>query len=166
MKVWNKLSVKSKYYLICFLNLGLWWGGLALIDLSFINLIFFLTAFIWHFALMTPGLKEQVLARNDRYSFLAVAVRINYYLQLFINFKKVPYASSFIRAISPVLFTLLLFLVGGRGNLLFTLLGSFAFELVYVLVKNKTHQFPSSPLVHTSDPGIPVANLPEEKSHE
>lgn len=170
MMMWNKLSVKARYYIISFLNLGVCWGVMALFNVDFLNLIFFLTAFIWHFALLTPGLKDQVLTKHDRYSFLAVAVRINHYLQIFIDPKKIPYASSVIRAISPVLFALLLFLVGGRGNLIFTLLGSLCFEVVYVIVKKKTNALQTdsvtSPLEHINDLDTPPAIPSAEKNHE
>jgi hypothetical protein len=161
MKVWNKLSILAKYYLISFINLGLCSAILLVINVEFINLIFFLTAFVWHFALQTPGLKEKVMTNHHRLSFLAVVVRVNHYLQVFINLKNIPYATSFIRAISPAMFIFLLFILGGSGNILFTLLGSFCFEVVYVIVKKK-----SSPLVHISDLDIPPAIPTVEKSHE
>lgn len=167
MSLAAKLSIHSKYYLVSFLNLGICWGILALLEINFLNVIFFLTAFVWHFALVTPGLKEKVMTHHHKLSFLAVVVRMNHYLQLFINLKKIPYASSFIRAISPVVFTFLLFILGGGGNLLFTLLGSFCFELVYLLVKNKTTWFEeTSPLERTSDSEIPPVIPSAEKTHE
>ncbi|AUN99817.1 hypothetical protein DOM21_01685 [Bacteriovorax stolpii] len=149
MKLWEKLSAKARYYIISFTNLAICWGILYLLNLDFLNIIFFLTAFTWHFALLTPGLKEQILTSNNRFSFLAVVVRSNHYLQMFINLKRVPYASSFIRAISPVIFTLLLFMVGGKGNLLFTLLGSLCFEVVYLFSKKKRDELPPIPSEHT-----------------
>lgn len=149
MKLWEKLTPKARYYIISFSNLAVCWGILYLLNLDFLNIIFFLTAFTWHFALLTPGLKEQILTSNNRFSFLAVVVRSNHYLQMFINLKRVPYASSIIRAISPVIFTLLLFMVGGKGNILFTLLGSFCFEAVYLVSKRKKDELPPIPSEHT-----------------
>jgi hypothetical protein len=137
MKIWNRLSVLARYYLISFLNLSVCSAILLIIDVEFINIIFFLTAFIWHFALQTPGLKDKVMTNHHKLSFLAVVVRLNHYLQIFINLKKVPYASSFIRALSPAMFTFLLFILGGAGNILFTLAGSIAFEVVYLIAKKK-----------------------------
>lgn len=160
-----KLSERARYYIIFMVALVLYWGALTLLQFEFINIIFFLTAYIWHFALMTPGLKEQVLTKNQRYSFLSVVVRLNHYLQIFINLKRVPFASSFIRAISPALFACLLLLVGGRGNILFTFLGSFCFEVIYiVLVKRKKELF--SPSEHTDGLDTPPVIPSEEKTHE
>ena len=122
MKVWNKLSFLSKYYILSFVNLGICFGIIYLADVHFVDKIFFLTAFVWHFSLQTPGLKEKVMTNHHKLSFLAVVVRLNYYLQLFINLKRLPYASSFIRAISPALFTFLLFILCGQGNIFFLLL--------------------------------------------
>ncbi len=167
MKMWQKLSAKARYYIISFLNLAVCWGVLYLLNLEFLDIIFFLTAFIWHFALATPGLKEQVLTSSNRYSFLAVVVRVNHYLQIFINLKKIPFSSSLIRAISPAIFTLLLFIVGGRGNILFTLLGSFCFEVVYVMTKKQVSGGEGViPSVRTSAPGIDPGSQHAEKSHE
>ena len=109
-------------------------------------------AFVWHFALLTPDLKDKVMTKHHRLSFLAVVVRINYYLQLFINLRRIPYASSFIRALSPLTFSFLLLVLGGTGNLLFTLLGSFCFEAVYKLVSKK-----SNLSMRTNDLEIPPA---------
>lgn len=166
MKAWNKLSVLSKYYLISFATLAVCFGIIVLIDFNFIDQIFFLTAFVWHFSLQTPGLREKVMTNHHKLSFLAVIVRLNHYLQIFINVKRLPYASSFIRAISPVLFTFLLFILGGHGNILFTLIGSFCFEVVYVYAKKNTGFFGVSPLVHTSDQDTPPVIPNEEKNHE
>lgn len=167
MNLTAKLSLHAKYYLMSFLNLGVCWGILALLNIDFLNVIFFLTAFVWHFALVTPGLKEKVMTHHHKLSFLAVVVRLNHYLQLFINLKKVPYSSSFIRALSPVTFTFLLFILGGGGNLLFTLLGSFCFEVIYLIIKKKTSWFEESTLlVHTNDSEIPPAIPSAEKNHE
>ena len=106
------------------------------------------------------------MTNHHKLSFLAVVVRLNYYLQLFINIKRLPYASSFIRAISPALFTFLLFILGGQGNIVFTLLGSFCFEVMYVIVKKKTDIFGVSPLRNIIDQDILPTIQNVEKTHE
>lgn len=166
MKAWNKLSILSKYYIISFVNLGICFGVVYLIASDFVDQIFFLTAFVWHFSLQTPGLREKVMTNHHKLSFLAVVVRLNHYLQIFINIKRLPYAPSFVRAISPALFTFLLFILGGHGNIIFTLLGSFCFEVVYVLVKKKSDVFGVSPLAHTGDQDTPPVIPNVEKNHE
>lgn len=170
MKVWNKLSIHSQYYLLSFLNLAIFWGILTIFQIEFINIIFFLTAYVWHFSLQTPGLKEKVMTNHHKLSFLAVVVRVNHYLQLFINVKRLPYASSFIRAISPASFTFLLFILGGAGNIAFTLLGSFCFEVMYIVLKKKTAIFSSkissSLLANKDDLNTPPAIPNAEKTHE
>ena len=125
-----------------------------------------MTAYIWHFSLVTPGLKEKVMTSHHRLSFLAIVVRVNHYLQIFINLKKLPYASSFIRALSPGLFTFMLFILGGTGNILFTILGSFLFEALYIFMKKKTAIFQSSLLEHRENPGTAPMIPSAEKSHE
>ena len=125
-----------------------------------------MTAFIWHFALMTPGLKEKVMTSHHKLSFLAVVVRINHYLQIFINFKKLPYTSSFIRALSPGLFTFMLFILGGTGNILFTFFGSLVFELIYIYMKKNTLIFQTSLSVHRENQDIAPMIPNVEKSHE
>lgn len=162
----NKLSIQARYYLISFVVFGLVWGFLALMSVEFINIIFFMTAYIWHFSLVTPGLKEKVMSSHHRLSFLAMVVRVNHYLQIFINIKRLPYASSFIRALSPGLFTFLLFILGGSGNILFTILGSFIFEVLYIVMKKKTTIFQTSLSEHKGNPDIPPMIPNAEKSHE
>lgn len=164
-----KLTTVAKFYAVSFSFAGIFWAILALCQVDFSSIIFFLTAYVWHFALVTPGLKESVLKNNYRFSFLTVIVKANHYLQLFINLKRIPFSSSLIRAISPALFTFLLFIVGGSGNILFTLLGSFCFELVYLIVKKNTklYDMPEfNPLVHINDPGIQPVIPNEEISRE
>lgn len=166
MKRWNKLSILSKYYIVSFANLGICFGVVYLVGSSFVDQIFFLTAFVWHFSLQTPGLQEKVMTNHHKLSFLSVVVRLNYYLQIFINIKRLKYASSFIRAVSPALFTILLFMLGGQGNIVYTVLGSFCFELVYILVKNKTDFFGINPLKYIAGQDTPPAIPSAEKTHE
>jgi hypothetical protein len=166
MKLWNKLSLRAKYYLLSFVNVGFFCAILLLLQIEFINIIFFLTSYVWHFSLQTPGLKEQVMTKHHKLSFLAVVVRVNHYLQLFINIKRLPYASSFIRALSPALFTFMLFILGGAGNMLFTFLGSLCFEVMYQILKKKMDGFSPNPLVHTSDQDTPPVIPLAEKSRE
>lgn len=168
----NQLSDLSKYYFLSLITLLLAWGLLSFIDLEFLNLIFFLMAFVWHFALLAPGLKQKVLTSHHRLSFLSVVMRIDHYLHLFIGirFNKIPFSSAFIRAFSPFFFCFLLFVFGGSGNLLFTLLGSLVFELMYFLVylKMLRHQIAlgSSPSDDRDDLEIPPAIPTEEINHE
>ncbi len=164
-----KFTPTVKFYAVSFSTAAIFWGILALCQVEFINIIFFLTAYIWHMALLTPGLKDTVMTKHHKLSFLAIIVRGNHYLQMFINLKRVPFSSSFIRAISPALFTFLLFLVGGNGSILFTLLGSFFYEVIYLIVKNKTKLYESptfNPLAHINDLDTPPASPNVEKSHE
>ena len=166
-----KFSATAKFYAFSFLSAGIIWGILTLCQVEFVNQIFFLTAFVWHFALLTPGLKEKVMTKHHKLSFLAIIVRFNHYLQVFINLKRLPFASSFIRALSPALFTFLLFIVGGNGNILFTFLGSFCFEAIYLILKNKTNYLAETnvtiiPLERTVDLDTPPAIPSEEKSLE
>ncbi len=158
--IWDQFSDLSRYYLIGFCNFLICWPVLYLFKIEFINCLFFTTSFVWHFALLTPGIREKVMNKKQRLSFINVIVRSNYYLQLFIRIKNFKYSSSFVRAISPLVFTLLLVVAGGSGNLLFTLLGSVAFELVYLLLSKK---ITSTPL---DDAEIPGAIPSVENSHE
>jgi hypothetical protein len=164
-----KVSTVAKFYAISFSFVGIFWGILILCQVEFPSIIFFLTAYVWHLALVTPGLKEKVMTNNHKFSFLAVIVRMNHYLQIFINLKKIPFSTSFVRAISPVLFTFILFVIGGTGNILFTIMGSFCFELVYLIIKNKTKLYEMAvfnPLEHINDLNIPPAIPNEEISRE
>ncbi len=158
----SQLTEVSKYYLVFLVTVILSWGLLSLFNIEFLNQIFFLMAFVWHFALMTPSLKQKVLTSYHRLSFLAVVVRIDHYLHLFIKLKKVPFEASFIRSFSPLFFTFILFVLGGNGNLLFTLLGSLLFEVIYLSLYKKW----TSPLVSKDDLEIPPAIPSEEINHE
>ena len=160
-----KVSALSRYYFFSFIGLVLIWLLLALLNVNFLDIVFFVTAFVWHFSLLAPGLKEKVLATNQKYSFITVMVRVNHYLQLFINLKKIPHSSAFIRAISPFLFCLFLLVFGGSGNLLFTLLGSACFEVLYLVIRRFLGET-FSPLLHTDGPEIPPTIPHEEKTLE
>lgn len=162
----NNLGIKAKYYFVTFTVLLVLNGLFNFIDLSYPNIIFFTTAYVWHLALLTPGLKEIVLVTHHRLSFLAIIVRANHYLQLFINLKRVPFASSFIRALSPMIFTCLLYYVSGEGYILFTLLGSFTFELVYYLFKKFVGKEVNVLLTNTDDPKTRPEKSNEESAHE
>lgn len=164
-----KITLTSKFYAVSFVTAAIFWALLFLCQVEFVNIIFFMTAYIWHFALLTPGLKEQVMTKHHRFSFLAIIIRGNHYLQLFINFKRFPFSSSVVRAISPALFTLLLYLVGGTGSILFTFLGSLCFEVIYLIIKNKTKFYTVvefNPLAHINDLNTPPTIPSAENDHE
>jgi hypothetical protein len=128
---------RSRFYLISCIVGALFWGLLLLINVSFVNMIFALMAYVWHFALLTPGMKEMIFVRQNKMSMMSIVFKSNYYLQMFIRFEKIPFTTSLVRAISPLIFTFFLLVVGGSGNILFTLLGSLIFELVYLKLMPK-----------------------------
>lgn len=152
-KYWDKLSALSRYYIISMISFFICWSLLLALKIEFINILFFMTSFIWHFALLTPGLKEKMLTKKQRFSFINVVVRTNYYLQLFIKIERFKFGSSIVRAFSPLFFTLMLVIVGGSGNILFTILGSIAFEMShYLLGKKVTSALPDD---SETPPAIP-----------
>lgn len=159
-KIWERLSVLARYYITSMISFFIFWGILALLGIDYLNTLFFVLAFIWHFTLLTPGLKEKMLVSKQRFSFLNVVVRINYYLQLFIKIEKVPNGAAIVRALSPLAFTFLLMVLGGNGNILFTVLGSVCFEFSYYLVNRKPTLAP--PTNPETPPAIPNA----ESFHE
>ena len=162
--LWQKTSDLSRYYFFSFMGFVVVWILLLLLNPDFVNQVFFITAYVWHFALLAPGMREKVVSSGHKYSFLSIIVRLNHYLQLLINLKRIPFSSSFIRAISPLIFTLALLVFGGGGNLFYSLLGSFCFEFFYYFMK-KCMRGPS-PLAHINDPEI-LPEIPnEEKSPE
>jgi hypothetical protein len=137
------------------------WGILTLVSAEFLNSLFFILAYVWHFTLLTPGLKEKMLVGGkQRFSFLSVIIRINYYLQLFIKVDKIPFGRSAVRAISPILFTFLLLVAGGNGNIFFALMGSFCFEFFYFFFSDKI--ILSAPSVQETPPEIPISERPLE----
>lgn len=159
-KIWNRLSILSRYYLISMLSFFIFWSIFTLLNVEFINTLFFVTSYVWHFTLLTPGLKEKMITQKQRLSFISIVVRINYYLQLFIKIDKVPFGPAIIRAISPVLFTIALMVVGGSGNILFTLLGSICFEGTHYFLSRQPTSTPPA------DSETPVTIPSEESFHE
>ena len=156
-----KLSEQGRYYLIHFVTVAIFWLIFILLDLDFINIIFFVMAYVWHFALMAPGVREKILTSNTRFSFLSVTIRVNHYLQMFLPAQKIPHGPSFVRALSPLIFSFMLLVAGGSGNLLFTLFGSFVFEVIYLFL-NKKVVTPE----RKDDREIPPAIPSEENVHE
>lgn len=157
----NKLSPLAQFYMKSIFSFFLFFGLLNLIGIDYNNQLFFMVSFIWHFALLTPGLKEKMLTtKKQRFSFLNVIIRINYYLQLFIKTEKIPFGPSLVRMISPMLFIFFLKVVGGNGNILFALLGCFAFEASYYLLnKRPTLAPPDDPEI---PPEIPTEGISRE----
>lgn len=163
-KIWESLSKLTHYYIKTMLSFFIFWGLLNLLNVDFLNNLFFVMAYVWHFALVTPGLKEKVMTSKQRYSFLSVVVRVNYYLQLFIKITKYPFGPSIVRAISPLAFTLLLLVAGGNGNIVFAILGSVCFELSYYFLNKKNKS--SAILMLKDDQETPPA-IPNVKNvHE
>ena len=162
--LWNRLSVLSQYYLVSMITFFIFWSVFSVLNIEFLNTLFFMMSYIWHFTLLTPGLKEKMLTRKQRFSFINVVVRINYYLQLFIKIKKIPFGPSIVRAISPLIFTLILMVVGGSGNILFAILGSVSFETTHYLLAKKNKL--ETTLIPPNDSEIPPAIPNVKNSHE
>lgn len=156
-----KLSEQGRYYLIHFVTVAVVWLVFILLDFEFVNIIFFVMAYVWHFSLMAPGVREKILTSNARFSFLSVTMRVNHYLQMFLPAHKIPYGPSVVRAISPLVFSFMLLVAGGAGNLLFTILGSLVFETIYLFL-NKKIVTPE----HKDDHEIPPAIPSEGNVHE
>lgn len=169
-KLWNKLSLLSRYYIITGLAFVLIWSVLSLLQIEFIDNLFFTTTYIWHFTLATPGIREKVLTTSHRMSLISVVVRVNYYLQLFVRSEKIPYRTNAIRAFSPLLFILFLKVIGGRGNVLFGIMSSFVFESIYIYADKKIHfqgNLFSTPIsTSQATPETVPVNQPAEKSLE
>lgn len=161
-KIWAYLSPLAQYYVKYILSFLFFFGILNLLNIFYNDQMFFIVTYIWHFTLMTPGLKEKMLTKKQRFSFLNVIVRINYYLQLFIKTDKVPFGlgPSLVRAISPLLFIFILKVVGGNGNMIFALLGCAAFEAVYLFTNKKIISAP--PGDPETPPEIPNAEISRE----
>lgn len=155
-----KFNDSLKYYLITIPIGVLSCLIFYLIGIEFVNIVFFMMAYIWHFSLLAPKVKEYALFGKNKYSLLSLVFKSNYYLQMFIRFEKFKYTSSVVRFLSPLIFTLFLFIVGGSGNLFFTILGSLVFEVIYLTIIRK------GTTGVLSDPEIPPAIPTEENSHE
>jgi hypothetical protein len=166
--IWGSLSILARYYLISMLSFFICWSIFSVFNLEWINALFFMTSYVWHFTLLTPGLKEKMLTKKQRFSFINVVVRTNYYLQLFIKIKKVPFGPSIVRAISPLLFTAILLVLGGSGNILFTILGSVCFEATHYFLSKKSFpkSFPKPTSERPDDSEIPPAIPSAESFHE
>ena len=158
--IWGRLSVLARYYLVSMISFFIFWSIFSVLNIEFLNNLFFMMSYVWHFVLLTPGLKEKMLTKKQRFSFINVVVRSNYYLQLFIKIDKVPFGPSIVRAISPMAFTVVLMVAGGSGNVLFTLLGSVCFEATHYFLNKKTTLKPQDD--SEIPPAIPSAeNFPE-----
>lgn len=131
MKRWQYYSI---HFSVLILTLILF----QFFNLLFENQIFFVMAYVWHFTLLTPGAKEMMLKSKRKYSFISIIFKMNHYLQIaFVSIqhkfpnKIVMIKASLLRALSPFLFCTILLFFGGRGDLVFVILGSLFFELFH-----------------------------------
>jgi hypothetical protein len=152
LELLSKLSETGRYYLISFITAAIFWLILIFLEIDFINIVFFIMAFVWHFALLAPGVREKILTSKNKLSFLSVTIRVNHYLQMFLPVHKIPRGPALVRALSPLVFSFMLFVAGGIGNLFFTLLGSLVFEFTYGIFLHK-----KVITMNISDPETPPA---------
>ncbi len=159
---WNKLSPLAQYYVKYISSFFVFFGLLNLLNVIYNNQLFFMVGYIWHFTLMTPGVKEKMLIKKQRFSFLNIIVRVNYYLQLFIKSNRIPFGlgPAMVRSIAPLLFIFFLLVVGGSGNFLFAVFGCAAFEAVHFFFDRKTTSMP--PGDPETPPAIPNAEISRE----
>ena len=163
-KLWVNLSLLARYYLVSMISFFICWSIFSILNIEFLNSLFFMMSYVWHFTLLTPGLKEKMLTQKQRFSFINVVVRTNYYLQLFIKIKRFSFGPSIVRAISPMVFTLILMVAGGSGNILFTLLGSICFEATHYFLSKDSQS--KTTLIPLGDSEIPPRIPSAESFHE
>ncbi len=137
MSFFNNLSNVSRYYFLTLVLLILLWLFFLLFNLNYAYFCFFTLSFIWHFTLMMPGLKQQVMSRYHKLSFLSVIIRLDHYLHLFLPTQGNVFLSTVVRAISPNVFAIVLSSFSNNVSYVATLLGSFVFELYFYFLKKK-----------------------------
>lgn len=144
MKLLKTLENRSLYYFVSLFMAIVYWLLLTLIDLDFVNIVFFLLAYIWNFSLLVPGALEYAFKSKSKLSLYVIAIKFNYYLSLFTKKYEFKFHNSIVRSISPALFTLLLLLIGGSGNVLFALLGSLIFEVTNLFIIERVTKYKSN----------------------
>ncbi len=94
--------------------------------------VFWLLSYIWHFTLCTPGAMENYFKSSKKFSFIRMVFKFHYALLVIFNFKKWNHLKpSLARSTSPILFALLLALLGGKIEWPSLLFGSLTFELFH-----------------------------------
>jgi hypothetical protein len=119
----------ARYYFFSLILLMLMSFIFFITDISYNYFIFFILAYIWHFALAMPDLKRKVLTTYHKLSFLAVIVRFDHYLHIFIPYKGNRILNSIVTAFSPLCFALMLSLFSNSVSFIFTIFGSLVFEI-------------------------------------
>lgn len=124
------LNENNKYlltYLIALIILTtLLWG----VNLNYSSLNFIILGFCWNFTIKAPSLRERILLRKYRFSFLKFIFRLDDFLA---SFSDNYWKSTLLRSLPPLLISLFSFILSSRGWFFLTLLGSAYFEFVYYL---------------------------------
>ena len=129
------LNEDNKYlltYLIAlFILTLLLWG----VSLNYSTLNFIILGFCWNFTLRAPSIREKMLLRKYKFSFLKMVFRFDNFLS---SLSEKYWTQTLIRSLPPLLISLLAFVISSDGWFFLTLLGSAYFELIYFF-KNRSN---------------------------
>ncbi|WP_372653502.1 hypothetical protein [Halobacteriovorax sp.] len=122
------LNTDNKYlvtYLIALfvLTLVLWFSSI-----SFQTLNYILLGFCWSLTVHAPSLKEKLELKKYKFSLLRFVFGFDKFLS---SFSENFYLKSLLRALPPILLSLLCFLISLEGIFFASLLGSIYFEVIF-----------------------------------
>ena len=130
------LNNENKYlltYLIALLFLTIiLWG----VSLNYATLNFIILGFCWNLTIKAPTLREKLLLRKYRFSFLTFIFKLDSFLG---SFSEKYWTQTLLRSLPPILISFCCFLISGNGLFFITLAGSGYFEIIYHF-KNKLDQ--------------------------
>ena len=135
------MHLPSRRLVIYYMQGLLPWPILVLIlhkmSSSHYDIILFSIAYLWHCVLNTPEdcWEDYLKKRRYRFSSIRMVLLLHRYLEKEMAvFLRYP---PLIRFISPSVFNLLIMSLAGQGNFLYSLAGSFIFEVTFHLLNKK-----------------------------
>ncbi|WP_127718413.1 hypothetical protein [Halobacteriovorax sp. HLS] len=124
------LNENNKYlltYLIALIILTtLLWG----VSLNYSSLNFIILGFCWNFTIKAPTLRERILLKKYKFSFLKFIFRLDDFLG---SFSESYWKNVFLRSLPPILISFFSYFLSSKGWFILTLAGSAYFELIYYL---------------------------------
>jgi hypothetical protein len=85
--------------------------------------------FFWGYSLYTPGLKEKILKKRNRFSFITLSFHFYQLIKGLLPCERWPFLLAFARVSMPLILSFIFYFISREANPLYTVLGWSFLEL-------------------------------------
>lgn len=139
MKIINIEKPILRFYLVGFIPILFVYIIFELLNVSYMNFLYFTVSYCWNYSLRSPGIRERVATLAYRFTFIKFTNNLDDLLTKPKICERNNYIKLLFRSFAPLSFICLIFILTGDGNFLFCLFGVVLFESVFEIAVRKDY---------------------------